>query len=76
MLTDLFFLLYVYIYMAFEIEVKCMLINKQNTWTTTMSNSMKLSAMPCRGTQEGWVIVESSDKMWRREWQTTSVFLP
>ena len=29
--------------------------------------------------QEGRVMVESSDKMlahWRREWQTTSVFLP
>ena len=29
-----------------------------------MSNSMKLSAMPCRATQDGQVIVESSDKMW------------
>ena len=25
---------------------------------------MKLWAMPCRATQDGWVIVESSDKMW------------
>ena len=31
-----------YVYMAFEIEVKCMLINKQNIWATTMSNSVKL----------------------------------
>ena len=25
---------------------------------------MKLRAMPCRATQDGWVMVESSDKMW------------
>ena len=25
---------------------------------------MKLWAMPCRDTQDGWVMVESSDKMW------------
>ena len=29
--------------------------------------------MPCRATQDGWVMVESSH--WKREWQTTSVFL-
>ena len=28
------------------------------------SNSMKLWAMPCRATQDRWVMVESSDKMW------------
>ena len=33
------------------------------TWTTALSNSMKLGAMPCRATQDGWVMVESSDKM-------------
>ena len=37
-------------------------------WTelnwTTLSNSGKLWAMPCRATQDGWVMVESSDKMW------------
>ena len=35
--------------------------------------------MLCRATQDGQVMVESSDKNvvhWRREWQTTSVFLP
>ena len=32
------------------------------TWTTALSNSMKLWAMPCRATQDGWVTVESSDK--------------
>ena len=33
-------------------------------WTTALSNSMKLWAMPCRATQDEWVIVESSDKTW------------
>ena len=32
------------------------------TWTTTLSDSMKLRAMPCRATQDRRVIVESSDK--------------
>ena len=34
------------------------------TWTTALSNSMELRAMPCRATQDGWVMVESSDKTW------------
>ena len=34
------------------------------TWTTALSNSMKLWAMPGRATQDGWVMVESSDKTW------------
>ena len=34
------------------------------TWITDLSNSMKLWAMPCRATQDGWVMVESSDKTW------------
>ena len=34
------------------------------TWTIALSNSMKLWAMSCRATQDGWVIVESSDKTW------------
>ena len=29
-----------------------------------MSNSMKLRGMPCRATQDEWVMVESSDKTW------------
>ena len=33
-------------------------------WITTLSNSIKLWAMPCRVTQDGRVMVESSDKMW------------
>ena len=34
------------------------------TWTTALPNSMKLWAMPCRTTQDGRVLVDSSDKMW------------
>ena len=34
------------------------------TWTTALSNSMKLWAMPCSSTQDGWVMVEISDKTW------------
>ena len=34
------------------------------TWTTALSNSMKLRAMPFRATQDGQVVVESSDKTW------------
>ena len=29
-----------------------------------LSNSMKLYTMPCRATQDGWVMVERSDKTW------------
>ena len=32
------------------------------TWTTALSNSMKLWAMPCRATQDGWLLVENSNK--------------
>ena len=39
-------------------------LTKLITWTTALSNSMKLWAMPCRATQDGQVIMESSDKMW------------
>ena len=34
------------------------------TWTTALSNLIKLWAMLCRATQDGYVMVESSDKMW------------
>ena len=34
------------------------------TWTTALSDSAKLWAMPCRATQDGQVMVESSDKIW------------
>ena len=46
------------------------------TWTTALSNSEKLWAMPCRATQDEWVMVESSDKTWSTGKGTTSVFLP
>ena len=34
------------------------------TWTTALSNSMKLCALLCRATQDRRVMGESSDKMW------------
>ena len=34
------------------------------TWITALSNSMKPWAITCRATQDGQVMVESSDKMW------------
>ena len=44
-------------------------LTKLITWTTALSNSMKLWALPCRATQDGWVMVESSDKTWSTgEW--------
>ena len=49
-----------------------------HTRTTALSNSMKLTH--ARGaTQDGRVMVDWSEQKvahWRREWQTTSVFLP
>ena len=42
-------------------------LTKLITWTTALSNSMKPGAMPCRATQDGQVMVESSDKMWSNE---------
>ena len=39
-------------------------LTKVITWTTAFCNSMKLWAMPCRATQDGQVMVESSDKTW------------
>ena len=39
-------------------------LTKLITWTTALSNSMKLWAMLYRATQNRRVMVESSDKMW------------
>ena len=39
-------------------------LTKLITWTTTLFNSVKLWVMHCGATQDGWVMVESSDKMW------------
>ena len=52
-------------------------IIKLITWTTVFSNSVKLGAMPCR-TQERRVGGKFWQNVvdWRRDWQTTSVFLP
>ena len=39
---------------------------------------MKLRVLPFKATLDGQVMAESSDKCgpWRREWQTTSLFMP
>ena len=37
------------------------------TWTTALSNSMKLWAMPCGATQDKQVILECSEKTWSTE---------
>ena len=39
-------------------------LTKLISWTTVLSNSMKLWAMLCRATQDGWVMVKSLDKTW------------
>ena len=49
------------------------------TWTTAMSNSVILWTMPRRATQNKMGHVEEFREHvvhWRREWQTTFVFLP
>ena len=60
------------------------------TWVTTLSKSMKPLAVPGRGTKDGQVMVESSDKIWSTgegnslQWlmellndeEATSAFLP
>ena len=44
-------------------------LTKLIIWITAFSNSMKLWAIPCRATQDGQVMVESSDKTWSTgEW--------
>ena len=39
-------------------------LTKLITWTTALSSSMKLWAIPCRATQDRQVMAESSDKTW------------
>ena len=39
-------------------------LTKLITWISDLSNSVKIWAMPCRVTQDGWVMVESADKTW------------
>ena len=45
---------------------------------TALSNKIKPWDTPCRATQDGWVMVESSDKTWSTgegEWQTSILAL-
>ena len=49
--------------LATKIKKKLNIINL-TTGITAFSNSVKLYAMLCRATQDGWVMVESSDKLW------------
>ena len=59
-------------FLAIWTDLKIIILNEVShrklikliTWTTALSNSMKLWAMLCRATQDGWVMVESSDKTW------------
>ena len=53
-------------------------LTKLITWTTALSSSMKLWAMMCRATQDGWVMSEFwlNAVYWKQKWQTTAVFLP
>ena len=37
-------------------------LTKLITWTTALTSSRKLWAMPCSATHDGWVMTESSDK--------------
>ena len=37
------------------------------SWWRGLRNSMKLWGIPCNATQDGWIIVESSDKTWSTE---------
>ena len=49
------------------------------TWTQPCLTQWNHEPMLCRATQDGWIMVENSEKNvvhWRREWQVTSVFLP
>ena len=39
-------------------------LTKMITWITASCNLMKLWTMPCRATQERWVMVENSNKAW------------
>ena len=42
----------------------CYEVMGPDMWTTVLSNSMKLWAMPCKANQDEWVMVESSGKTW------------
>ena len=42
-------------------------LTKLISWIAALSNSVKIWAMPCRATQDGRVILDSSDKMSTKE---------
>ena len=39
-------------------------LTKMITWTKALCNLMQLWAMPCRATQDRWVMVEGSNRTW------------
>ena len=43
-------------------------VTKLITWATALSNLMKLEAMPCRATQDRWVMAEGEVKSLSRVW--------
>ena len=47
-----------------EDRIETRKLTKLITWITALSNSMKLWAMSDKATQDGWVMVESSNEMW------------
>ena len=62
-----------YEFLSIVLQVPCLLdlipwipswITVLSLWWWSSCNSMKLWAMPCRTTQDGPVIVETSDKTW------------
>ena len=53
------FLFLLGIYLGVEL-----LVTDHTLWRRGLHNSVKLGAVPCRATHDGWVIVKSSDKTW------------
>ena len=47
-----------------EVETTVTKLTNLITWTTALSNSMKLWAVQCRATPDRWVMVEHADKTW------------
>ena len=47
-----------------ELNPNHMKLIKMITWIRALCSSVKLWAMPCRTTQDRWVMVQSSDKAW------------
>ena len=51
-------------------------LTKLIRWITVLSKSEKVRAVLCGATQDERVMMKSFVVYWRREWQTTSAFLP